>query len=123
MAENEEDRVIERLRASKAAEEGELTAAGRMAGQRWARDWAEYGALKRVATFPLWGGHDLPEVAYAGQLACLITDVDDIRELDRSDVRDLWQQLHDREEEPDPAWIEGFVEGATEVWDEVANKV
>jgi hypothetical protein len=48
------------------------------------------------------------------ELACLIHDVDDWREVDSSDERNLWQLLHDREDAPEPAWIEGFIDGAIE---------
>jgi hypothetical protein len=121
MVENEEEKVIERLRASKAREDETDRNYGRRCGQKWARNAAEYGELKRVATFQHW--NETPEEDCAGTLVRLIMGVDDIREIDRSDKRDLWQQLHDGENEPDPAWIDGFVEGATEVWDEVADKV
>jgi transcription elongation factor Elf1 len=107
--------------ASKARAEEELKLAGRKAGQGWARTAAEWDELKRVATYERWG--ETREEDYPTTLVCLIMDVPDRRAVDRSDERDLWEQLHDHEVEPDPAWIEGFVDGVTEVWGEVADKV
>jgi hypothetical protein len=121
MVENEEERVVERLRASKLREDEAEQIAGREAGQEWAQATAEYGELRRVANYEHWGV--TRDEDYPSTLASLILNVDDWREIDASDVRDLWQQLRDREDEPDAAWVEGFVEGATEVWDEVADKV
>ena len=54
MVENEEAMVIERLRASKHREDEADRNAGREAGQEWARTAAEYGELKRVATYRHW---------------------------------------------------------------------
>lgn len=116
-----EDSVVARLRASKVKEDEAEQVAGRKIGQKWARDWAEYGELKRVATYQHWD--ETPEEVYPSQLLCLIFAVDDRREIDTSDERELWQLLLDREVEPEPAWVEGFVEGVGEVWDEVGDKI
>jgi hypothetical protein len=116
-----DDSVVARLRASKAKEGEREQADGREAGQEWARTAAEWRELGRVATYVHWGVTQ--EEDYPTTLVQLIMGVGDRREIDAGDERDLWRQLHDREEEPDPAWVEGFVEGAAEVWNEVADKV
>jgi hypothetical protein len=121
MIENEEDRVIERLRASKAQEDQADRNAGHMFGEKWARSLAAYGELKRVATYEHWD--ETSEEDYPVQLACLIFDVPGPRDLDAADVRDLWERVWDRASEPPGAWIDGFITGATEVWNEVADKV
>jgi hypothetical protein len=113
-----EDSVVARLRASKMRQDEVEMAAGRKAGQRWAREWAEYGELERVATYDDHMGED-PAVL----LACLIFDVPSPGDLYQSDVQELWDRLRGRRDEPPSAWIEGFVEGATEVWGEVAEKI
>jgi muconolactone delta-isomerase len=116
-----EDSVVARLRASKAEEDEELKAEGREAGRTWAREEADFRALKRVAIYEVWDTvqeEDLPDM-----LAALILKVKDLRDLDRHDARDLWEGLLGTGQTPDPAWIDGFVEGATEIWDKVANKI
>jgi hypothetical protein len=116
-----EDSVVARLRASKAKEDEADLEFGRKAGQEWARTAAEYGELRRVAECDYWD--QLNEDQRADTLACLILDANDARDLDQHSVRELWDHLHDRTDAPDPAWIEGFVAGAAEIWDEVADKI
>jgi hypothetical protein len=114
-----EDSVVARLRASKVQEDEELKAEGRETGQRWAREHASFRVLKGVSEIS-WDG--LPVEAYGDHLAQLI-----LGDEYPTAVGELWNELRggydDNEEEPDPAWIEGFVEGAAEVWNEVANKI
>jgi hypothetical protein len=111
-----EDTVVARLRTSKTKEDEAERVSGRMGGQTWARDWAEYGALQRVAT-------DGDAVEDTETLACMLFDVDDPRDLIWDDVNELWERLRGRRGEPPTSWIKGFVGGATEVWDEVADKI
>jgi hypothetical protein len=122
MVENEIDRVADRLRASKLQEDEANRNAGHMFGQKWARDLATYGELERIATYEHW---DQSAVAgdYEVVFSNRIFDAVDWRDVDPSDRVDLWEKISSRRVAPAQAWLEGFVEGATEVWNEVADKV
>jgi hypothetical protein len=110
-----EDSTIARLRASKAEWEATTEAAGRKAGQAWARDDADYDQLKRLATFDVDALNDDDRADRLGAL------------LDCSEPgqwsAEVWENLTGSQEQPEWPWINGFIEGATEVWDEVADKV
>ena len=38
-------------------------------------------------------------------------------------MKDLWEALSGKQSEPVPMWVDGFVDGATAVWNEVAVKI
>jgi hypothetical protein len=116
------EKTAARLRASKAEEEEQLKTEGRTAGQEWARDDATFRALKAISELD-WSV--VPEDAYGYKLACLI--LDEKGPSYPAEAGELWDELRGGyptdESEPDAAWLEGFIEGAIEVWNEVADRV
>jgi hypothetical protein len=98
------EKAVARLRASKAEGDAKLEAEGRAAGQDWARRMASFRDLKAVAEY------DWPVDADATRM-------------------NLMEMVGGGEADPDEpgwfddAWIEGFIAGATEVWEEVADKI
>ena len=101
----ERSSVVERLRGTKRAEEDEQRADGRQEGKAWAKGFATAGELEEIANYAL---------------------EDTIRQ-DHS----LVQFLSDRRgyfissadiDFADPYW-DGFVAGATEVWDAVRDSL
>jgi hypothetical protein len=124
MVENRIERTVERLRASKAQEDGELKAEGRKAGVEWANEDASFRVLRAVANFE-WGS--APPEFYGYHLACLI--LNQKSPSDPAGAGELWDELcgghmtEDSGSEPDPAWLEGFVDGAMTVWDEVKGEL
>jgi hypothetical protein len=85
-------------------------------------DHAEYRALENVATFPDFNGDTVGE-----ELGGFILG----RDADLRDRSELWERLGAFSNPegayhvlPPPAgWCWGFIDGATEVWEEVADKV
>ena len=123
--------VIERLRASKLQNEDKMTQAGREAGRRWAQKYAEYDELQRVCALDAdeWCiGQPMAPHTHGGWLALhtlgLKEDGDD------SHVREFaecagWDDVfpHERGELEDEGFISGFILGAQEFFDEVADKL
>jgi hypothetical protein len=112
------EKTAARLRASKLEEEGQLKNEGREAGREWAQDDADYRALKTVAEYEWTDDPDL----YGFTLCTLILDEEGPSHLE---VKEFWETLlgDPRGREPDAAWVDGFIDGAKEVWDEVAEKI
>jgi hypothetical protein len=108
--------VIERLRASKGRFEDRQLAAGKKAGTKWAEAQAEYFELVGVASFD-------PDV-HDGELNCdtLQRLIDPDGETDRREWAEFWETLYGRGR-PSEAFIRGFIDGATEVYDAVADEL
>ena len=111
--------VIERLRKSKENEESDGRVAGHAVGRQWAMSRAEYGELERVAKW-----HEAErsgEVgSYAWDLFCHIEGTPGASR--PRDAAEFWENFTD-EGNPADAFIEGFAQGAAEVFDEVADKL
>jgi hypothetical protein len=111
-----EDTVVSRLHASKRKREESETAAGREAGQRWARDAAEYHELELVAT------NEFDDKTIIEELGCCIYG--SVPSPSDWDSLLPWTSAAPgREAMPSRAWAWGFIEGATEVWEAVADKI
>jgi hypothetical protein len=127
MAENPSEQTVARLRASKEAYEDRISADGRAFGVLWARKGAGFDQLKRVAETD-WS------LSYSDPLPVVLESVIFDEEEDRNHRWELWKELvetwstdgrehHPEREEPSDIWVHGFVEGAGEIWDEVADKI
>lgn len=106
------EKVVERLRASKAAQERDDELQGRTDGQNWALKYASYRDLKRIANLDL----DETEGGYASQFD---------RALGRSGTdwgASFWND-GDFQTAPANAYVEGFTDGAREVWEQVEGKI
>jgi hypothetical protein len=106
--------VVERLRVSKERVEARDHAAGKARGAMWAKQDAEYDELQRVAEYD----GELSDEAGKDHTV-LMSVIDPENEKDPRDWPDIWGQR----EAPTDAFIKGFIEGATEVFDEVADQL
>jgi hypothetical protein len=124
--------VIERLRVSKQKKAEELEKAGRRSGVKWAKKHAKYDELKRAANINTSNLHE----AY-------VDDVDDVNrtwvarqiladpELDAGSwetqnmaIAELFEVEEDMVESVvTTEFIEGFLEGAGDVWDQVKDEL
>jgi hypothetical protein len=114
------ERAAARLRTSREKYLKEQHLDGKASGRAWALDHAEYRALKAVADHD-WA--ELPEETYASWLCALAHSRYPPSE---EDVKELWETLlQDRFHgtERTPEFVKGYIEGALEVWDEVADKI
>lgn len=103
--------VVERLRASKAEFLKQENDQGREQGRDWAKRRASYDQLRRIA-----------EIELSGEHFALQFDRAFDPNFDGNPQDSFWF-------EPDEAWppsdeyVEAFVEGAKDVWDEVADEL
>ena len=110
------EHVIERLRASKERYEDRELATGKEVGSKWAKTKAEYFELVAVASFD-------PDT-HDGELDCdtLQRQIDPDGETDPREWADFWETYYGRGR-PSDAFIRGFIEGATEVYDAIAEQL
>ena len=126
--------VIERLRASKEKSSASHESDGRAFGQKWAKHFAEYDHLRRVAKLTEWelneGFENDPAGPALGRVVqAIVGDEDEAR----STVRDRFRLAEVFGIEEDEAntegglltleWLSGFVAGAQEVWDEIEDEI
>jgi hypothetical protein len=106
------DQVIQRLRASKTEFVENETAQGREDGRDWATRYADYKDLKRVAGLQFYG-HE--ECAY---------QLDQALGFKPGDGDSFWiDEDTGRISRPSDEYVQGYVEGARDVWDEVKDKL
>jgi post-segregation antitoxin (ccd killing protein) len=104
--------VIERLRISKASAEGLDKASGRKAGQLWAQKHASFRHLRRIGNLDL----DEGEGRYASQVDVALGN-------SGNDWGDSFWNDGAYAEPPTEEYVEAFVEGATEVWEQVKDQI
>jgi hypothetical protein len=101
------EQVIERLRASKSDFAVEWIRRAREDGRDWAKRWATYEQLWRIAKLQLFNPY--------------------YKEVNRALGYDEDPQcsplFHDSEEWPENEYVEAWVEGAKDVWIQVADKI
>ena len=114
--EKEVEKAAARLRKSRAEYEKEEKAYGQAAGRRFVLEDAEYAEVEALAEFELSG---YPEHAWS-ELFALLRDKN--LNLDDSDLRESLLGC-DQHDDPSPAWVEGFLQGAKEAWAEVRAKM
>jgi hypothetical protein len=110
------EHVIERLRASKERYEDRQFAAGKEVGTKWAKSEAEFFELVAVASFDP-DAHD--RELNRDTLQWLI---DPDGEMDPREWAEFLETHYGRGK-PSDAFIRGFIEGATEVYDAVAEQL
>jgi hypothetical protein len=109
------DDVIKRLRASKQAYDGVEAEAGFAAGERWAKEDAEYGELKRVAD----AARDPRLVISAASLVQLI---DPHNNMGSHDWASFWESA-EAGDRPTDEWLSGFAEGAASIYWQVKDQL
>lgn len=117
------DAAIERLRASKQRLTNQDKLDGAASGRQWALEDAEYDELERLrkATDGEGGLFGPPDYngEYAWQAYKTITDDEDPS---AADCRDFWESSTGKSE-PSDDYVEAFVEAATEVFEEIGDKL
>ncbi|MGH8502011.1 MAG: hypothetical protein ACREVE_05965 [Gammaproteobacteria bacterium] len=117
--------VIQRLRASKIEDEAELYTDGKDLGREWAKDTATWLQLKRVPA-----SHDqmfrenlIDDGALGHWVACKIIGDNDA---DWQTINEFWSEVVGEIDDArvnDDDFIRGFVDGANEIYGEVASAV
>ena len=116
--EKEVEKAAARLRKSRAEYEKEEKAAGQATGRRFVLEDAEYAEVEALADFELSGYR---EHAWS-ELYALLRDKNP--DLDDSDLRvSMFGYGGEDHDDPSPAWVEGFLQGAKEAWAEVRAKM
>jgi len=106
----------ERLRASKARVDERSREAGKSCGARWAKQAAEYDQLQSIN---VWTKINVDHVPL--NLGALQNLIDPKQGMDRYAWHDFWEKWG--EGTPNDAFAEGFIEGAAEVYDDVADQL
>ena len=106
------EHVIERLRASKTAFADKERAEGVRAGRNWAQQHASYEHLHTVANLDL-----TDEANYAVQMDKALGNTG----LNRDES--FWADGDEVWKLPSNEYVEAFVDGACDVWDQVADKI
>jgi len=110
------ENVIERLRASKERFEAQELEEGKKVGDHWAKTEAEYHELVAVAAFDAdTGDRDIESDTFEGL-------IDPNGETDRRGWLEFWETHYGRGT-PSEAFIRGFIEGAAEVYDKIADQL
>jgi hypothetical protein len=112
------EQAIARLRASRLNYEEMERAHGKARGLQWALEDADYPALKAVADYE-------PEQPIEDAWYDLCTVILGDKNPSLHQVHELqgWLLGDDEDDAPSPAWVEGFVAGAKEVWAEIGDKL
>jgi hypothetical protein len=108
------EQVIERLRASKTAFADKERAEGRTHGRDWARLHASFEDLRTVANL------DFDRQPDSSSYGALLDKA--LGNTDLSYDRSFWQDSEDWSI-PSNEYVEAFVKGAKDVWNEVADKI
>ncbi|OJW25105.1 MAG: hypothetical protein BGO49_11550 [Planctomycetales bacterium 71-10] len=131
--------VVTRLRATKAAAEGEdYRIMGRVSGAAWARDRATAGQLGILEKFreqnrehgislaewferDLYGGW-----THADALAALFMGYLDLQDCENDEMTDVAERKSEdmfQSSRTDLHWLRGYVEGALDVWGQVKDQI
>ena len=111
------EKVIERLRASKERFETRQFAAGKEAGSKWAKTDAEYDELAAVAALDA-EAHEHSDIGP--------DDLQQVIDPDGETLPHEWAEFwenHYGRGTPSGAFIRGFMKGATEIHDEIADQL
>jgi hypothetical protein len=113
--------IVERLRKSKQISDEAFFAEGKQHGRMWAENHAETVQLERLEqSHDPWSGWQFSGggSAAAEKFYFIIEPAS----RDYGAARDFWLHHFD-EAVPEPAYIDGFAEGAMEVWTEAKDQV
>jgi len=122
------DSVVERLRASKIQHVNAVERLGREAGRMWASNVAEYDELEHIAdidTNEWFNGEPMAPYGWCDYLAFAVLGTPQ-SELDGSVSQDFWDSAVGDSHDPritSEKWLEGFIDGATDVYRNVEGKI
>lgn len=116
--------VVQRLRASKMASDSDTRKAGREAGREWAANEAAAEELQRLqACFDREQHHDRVFIVPDGNAfcgaECLVFVIRPELGNDRQDAADFWESALGDQDTPTDEFVQGFAEGALQLWAEV----
>lgn len=109
--------VVQRLRASKLQGEDEVYREGEEIGREWAKNAATWQQLERVPG----PDHEMFRSTLIGSLFVWIA-----KEIVGDDDTDFWADVCGRESDArldDEGFVRGFVDGANEIYDQVAQQI
>ena len=125
------DSVLERLRESRKRGESKAMTDGRAAGEAWVKEQAEVAEIERLEqyfevfdTVDGWTLFDSQDAYTASEH--LVFRIQPENEGDRRAASDFWEMVlgHEQAEQAEsPAFLEGFVVGALELWDTLNGQV
>jgi len=110
------EEVIERLKASKERYEDREFEFGKKKGAEWAKAEAEYYELSEVATFYVY------PITYGFKRRTLEELIDPEGVIDEREWTEFWEKRYGRGT-PSSSFIRGFMEGAAEIFYEVADRL
>jgi hypothetical protein len=102
--------VIERLKASKQKAEQQDMTEGKRAGRTWAEQEASYPELRRVAK--------ISDEAFGFETLKKAVDPDN----NLSD-QEVWEEMFGKDSDLSEEYIEAFIDGAQELFHEIADKL
>jgi hypothetical protein len=106
------DEIVKRLRATREEEKDMERALGHEAGANWAAHRALYSQLKLFA-----------EARRDIAVGALLTGTADDGRLSKFELLEFWRLAIGSPKVPSRHFVEGFVEGASQVWARVAARV
>jgi len=117
--------VIERLKVSREKGANAAYKSGFEAGQKWAREKAEAPQLERLERRrdPQHDWYFTEGSSAYGACEHFYFIIEPDQDGDRGAARVFWEQVGLEEESKDETVVQGFAEGAMDVWDEVKDKI
>ena len=113
--------VIERLRASKQKSAADEIADAKSLGVEWAKLHAEYNELRRMSMVDTDGLDILSGLEAATHIYGNVIEQDD--RPDKDELAELFLVDPDTIGFLTPEFVEGFVDGAKDVWEEIKGKI
>ena len=119
--------VVQRLRASRKETDSDWFRKGRMCGERWARNYASYDELVRVAAVSEDDDHpwEVDERNPYSAAEVLFFAIDGTEDRDRSGASDYWERAIGEANEPlqHPEFLRGFVDGAADLFESIEDQI
>lgn len=116
--------AVQRLRASKMQQANEIQREGFEAGFQWAQQSADYGQLERLVNYQhmdtLFDGSPT-EAFSAGEILVAIIEGED--SADRRSSDEFWTNLDAQGKQYDDAFVEGFIDGVSDLYEKVADEI
>ena len=113
------DKVVERIRASKAIHSKDQEKLGDQSGREWAANKAESPQLEALELFE--GDDSVDADVLNAQGVGIILSMAEFP--NDTEIRDFWAAVTGAHGLPSDAFVAAFVNGAKAVWDEVKDKI